>query len=209
MEKMLVTKALKELTLLDSKINKLIQSDKFITFAKTVDKNINTSVSKAQFESQAKSTYQSVEDLIKRRASIKAGLIHSNAITEITICGQNMTVAGAIDLKNIISLRKDMLSRMKEQFAAAKTKKDFANKDMEKHIQSIAMTAFGVKNVADIPKDEYAKMAEPYRFNNQVSLIDPLNIEEKIKKEEKFIEEFTSKIDLVLSISNCKTEIEI
>ena len=92
-EKMLVTQALNELKTISNRIDRAIRNAKFITASKTVDKNAAPGVSKETFKTDAIASMQSIRDLIDRREKIKAGIIASNAVTEVEIAGEKMTVA--------------------------------------------------------------------------------------------------------------------
>lgn len=47
------------------------------------------------------------------------------------------------------------------------------------------------------------------RKSNEVSLVNPLDLETKIEELEAYIEEFTATVDAKLQISNCTTKIVI
>ena len=71
MEKMLVTKGLNELKLLDSRIHRKIHEGEFVGAAKVSAVNINGKTTKEAFKNNAKADYQSIMDLISRRNKIK------------------------------------------------------------------------------------------------------------------------------------------
>ena len=80
-QKMTVHKALCELKTMDSRIQKAIDSSPYVVVNKHSSKKIN-GVSIDEFCRQAKSAYQSVNDLINRRNAIKRAVVLSNATTK-------------------------------------------------------------------------------------------------------------------------------
>ena len=115
-----ITEALNELKLYDSKINKAITNAKLAGAAKKSADKIGV-VTKDEFKEKAKSSYQSIVDLIENRNALKSAIVKSNAVTEVEIAGKKMTVAEAIERKNSISYDEDFLNIMKVQYVSAST----------------------------------------------------------------------------------------
>lgn len=205
-EKMLVTQALNELKLLDSRIEREINNTGFVTTAKTADKKVTPSVTKEEYIASATAGYQSIMDLIQRRAKIKAAVVASNAVTKVTINDEEMTVAEAIEFKTSISYEIKLLRTLKTQYDRAKSVEVSQNQALEDRIDKYIETMLGKD--AKGKKDDYSEMITPIRTANEYSLIDPLKIEEKIAALENRIEGFRSKVDAVLQVSNCVTIIE-
>ena len=206
MEKLLITQALNELKLLDSRILSEICKSKFVASAKTVEKNITPYCTKESFIEKAKSSYDSINALIERKARIKAAVIASNATTKVEINGATMTVAEALELKNSITYKEDMLSDMKAQLASAKNDMEKKNLELERKIDNILETM--VSKDAKTKKDDFNEITDPMITNGEYSLVDPLKIEEVIEKLDNEISGFKSNVDSVLQISNCITSIE-
>lgn len=206
MEKMLVTQALNELKLLDSRISKEIKQARFVAAAKTVEKKISPSVTKDEFIEQAKSSYQSIKDLIARRAIIKAAVVASNAVTKVTIAGVEMTVADAIERKTSIDYEIGLLTAMKNQFEQERSKVNMQNTLMEDKIDKNIEIMLGKDGKT---KDEdLDSMMKLFRSANQWSLVDPLDIEKLINELTDQVNGFSSEVDSALQISNCITWIE-
>ncbi len=206
-EKMLVTKALNELNLLDARINRAINDAGFVAAAKTTEKKVAPGVTKEDYITAAQASYQSVLDLVTRRSKIKAAIVASNAVTMVEVNGESMTVSSAIELKSSIEYEIKLLRQMRKQFDAAKDSANRANLLLEDRIDSYIETMLGKE--AKAKKEDYTEMIEPIRVANEYSLVDPINIEDKIKMLHERIEGFTSEVDSVLQISNCTTWIEI
>ena len=209
MEKMLVTEALNELKTLDARIARATMDCVFICGSKKADKNAVPGVLKEEFCKNATSNYQSVKDLIKRREVIKAAVIASNAITEVEIAGEKMTVAKAIDTKTSMTYYRELLHKMEEQYSNALTIVESSNRRVETSIDQMILAAYGKEGKDKISKDTYDAIAIPYKEANEVELVDPLKLKDEIDKLKNYIESFNSTVDSKLQISNCMTYIEI
>lgn len=206
MERMLVTQALNELKLLDSRILKEVKQARFVAAAKTAEKKISPSITKDEFIEQAKSSYQSIKDLIARRATIKAAVVASNAVTKVTIAGVEMTVADAIERKTSIDYEIGLLTAMKNQFEQERSKVNMQNTLMEDKIDKNIEIMLGKDGKT---KDEdLDSMMKLFRSANQWSLVDPLDIEKLINELTDQVNGFSSEVDSALQISNCITWIE-
>ena len=73
MRKMVVTQALNELKLYDSKISKAIGNSTFVGSAVKSSDMIN-GITKDEFQKRATSSFESVTDLIKNRNALKAAI---------------------------------------------------------------------------------------------------------------------------------------
>lgn len=208
MEKMLVTQALNELKTLDARISRAIRNAAFIASAKTSDTKVSIGTTKENFIKEAKASYASVEDLIKRRETIKSAVIESNAKTMIDICGEEISVAKAIDMKDSIIYKKQLLAQMVNQRDKAKSNMVSQNITMESKIDQLVSTAFGKESKQNIKPEDYDSIAVPYRTSNEYSLVDPLELDKKIEELERYIEDFEANIDSKLQVSNCITYIE-
>ena len=208
-EKMLVTVALNELKTLDSRINKAINQAAFVEASKISEKNAKVGKTKVDFSQEAKAALDSINDLIARREKIKAAVIASNAVTEVEIAGQKMTVAKAIDTKESIGYKSLLLEVLKDQFYSARMKVNKQNEIMNDKIDKLIETAYGKEGKDKISEADYDAIATPYKKANEFDLVDPIGAEAKIKELDEYIEKFNSTVDSVLQISNCVTYIEI
>lgn len=206
---MLVTEALNELKTLGNRINRALDGAEFVIATKTSDKNARPGMTKEEFCDKAKASKDSVFALIKRRELIKSAIIASNAITEVEIAGQKMTVAKAIDTKDSITYYKLLLNQMKRQYIDEVAKVNISNKAVEDNVDKLILAAYGKEGKEKISEKDYESIAIPYRTANEASLVDPLNLKAEIDKLEDYIDSFTSNVDAQLQISNCVTFIEI
>lgn len=207
MEKMLVTQALNELKLLDDRINKAINDATLVIAAKRSEKKVNPNLTKEEFEIRAKAGYQSVLDLIERRKKIKAAVVTSNAVTKVTVHGEEMTVAEAIERKSTIDYEVSLLRQMQSQWGVQNREMNMQNIRMEERIDKYIETFVG-KDTSKAKDNELEAMIKPMRESGEYALVDPLSIEKKIADLDDYIKGFRSEVDAVLQISNCNTYIE-
>jgi hypothetical protein len=211
MEKMTVTRALAELKLLDSRINKEITySSAFVDVSqkKTEDGNkaLKSGMNKQEFEKRAESNYKSINDLIKRRNEIKSAILKSNAETKVKIGKNDYTVVEAIDQKGAINYKKSLLNSMKSQLSIMLSEIERAKGKVESQVETMLTQNLGGNEKTN--ENDYDIIAKPFIEANELKLIDPLKLQEKIDVLDKEIDEFESEVDFVLSESNSRTEIE-
>ncbi len=104
MEKMTIHRALSELKLIDARITKQI-SEIEPTGIFQKGKLINGYKTPEDFNTTAKSKMDSVNDLIKRKVTIKSAIVNSNSTTKVNVGGTEMSVADAITFKGVIAFR--------------------------------------------------------------------------------------------------------
>lgn len=201
--KMSITEALVELKTLDARINKSI-AIRWCGVVKCKDEKDPKTLEIAE---SIKAKYQSVTDLIEERAKIKSAIVKSNAVTEVTVAGETMTVAEAIERKSSIDYEKDLLSEMQTHLIGCMSEVGNENRKVATRFDAILEKLVGSdrNNISE----EHKAIAETYRQANEVMLLDPLNLESKIEALEKKITDFESNIDVALSMSNATTFIYI
>lgn len=209
MEKMLVTQGLNELNMIHKRIAKALNESSFVSSSKISEKNVNPGVTKEVFSEKAKASFDKISDLINRRELIKAAIVKSNAETEVEIAGQKMSVAKAIDTKDSIEYKKELLAVMMRQYAEAQSRVNVKNAEMEKKIDRMIEAALGKDSKDKVDENMYNAISKPIKAADEFDLVDPINIKEKIDELTKFIEEFESEVDAKLQVSNCITYIEI
>ena len=209
MEKMLVTQALNELNTLSARISRAINQAGFVVASKKSEKNALPGITKEQFSTDARASKQSIEDLIKRREAIKAAIIQSNAVTEVEIGGNKMTVAKAIDTKESIGYQKLLLDQMKAQYIKQMQVCNTQNANVDSKVDQLIMAAYGKDGKEKISENDFNAIAKPYKEANESELVDPIGIKAEIEKLERYIEDFESNVDAQLQISNCVTYIEV
>jgi len=208
MESMSITRALAQLKLLDSRISKEIGNAKFIGLYQNRNKVIQgTNHTKDEFEKLAKAEKQSIDDLIKRRMSIKSAILLSNAKTRVTIAGEKYYVVEAIERKNSIAYDKALLDTMRRQYQANINAIEVNNQKLAQQIENMVNTNLGADKASN--KSDFENIAKPFREENELKLSDVIGLEKEIDRLDKEIDEFLSEVDFVLSESNSKTTVEV
>lgn len=206
MEKVTIHRALSELKLIGSKIEKAIEG---ILPSGIVQANklVNGVYQKEDFEKDVKAKYQSVTDLIDRRNRIKSAVVKANGVTPVIVAGQTMTIADAINLKAVIGFKKQLIERLKKQHNGAKANLEKNNAQIEANALKLAEVALGKQGIK-IGDNDAQSVIEPYLKANKFDLVDPLGVEKVVEELEKKVGDFEAEVDAVLSEINAVTFIE-
>src|ERR1017187_8595914 len=100
-KKISITRALKELSLSDDKISRLsIESQIFIQKGTTRPEVLGKpGLTLDTAKEEAQSNFDKLQAAIQYRSSIKSAITLSNAVTMVTVAGETMAVAVAIEKK--------------------------------------------------------------------------------------------------------------
>ncbi|EAW35649.1 hypothetical protein [Lyngbya sp. PCC 8106] len=207
MTQMTVTDALAELTLLEKRIESAraaLDGKNLITVIE-IGKVPTGYKSRQDYTTQARAAVQKVDALIARRRTIKRAIVLSNASITVSVAGQEMTVAEAIEMKSFILYSEAVMNTM--LLVYNRTRKDFdvAQARVKERLDKLAMEVLG-KNAAS---EKYQSLADSFLAREGVELLDPIDLSADIEQRQTFVEEFQSTVDRVLSISNARTMIEI
>jgi len=201
-----VQRALVELKLLDDRINKKIGTTKFVGSAVGDKLTLITGETKDSFEKDVKANTDSIFGLINRRAILKSAITVSNATTPISIFGQTVSVATAIDRKNSIGYEVALLNKMRKDYAEEIKTIERNNAKMEDTLSKLTSD----RTSSEKSKiEEINQLQESYRKLNETKLYDVLGIVKEIENLSNNIAGFQSEVDLCLSESNNTTYIEI
>ena len=206
-QKMTIHRALSELKLIDARIEKAISAIE-PTGVTQKDKLVNQFYNKDDFEKNAKANLQSVNDLIERKNKIKSSIVKANGITQVEINGEKMTIADAINFKQVIDFKKKLIATLEQKHRNAKAVAEKNNKQVEDNALRLAEAALQKDNVKINDGDAVA-ITEPYLTKNQFHLVDPLKVDELVEKLQTEVNDFESEVDAVLSEINAVTVIEI
>lgn len=208
-ETMTVHKALAELKLLDSRIEKAIAEGVYCV----ANKHSNDKIGGVPLDDYIKimqGGYDKATDLINHRKAIKRAVVLSNAVTKVSVAGNEYTVAEAIEMKNHgVEFEKLLMNTMNIQYRNAQMQINQENgKDLEQRAEQYVTAIYGQKegktNTSDIEK-----VKADFLKSNQYELVDPLHVLEKIEDLEKKINDLMAEVDSALSVSNALTEITI
>ena len=207
--KMSVTRGLKELTLLDSRIKHAIQQLQIVDIKqkKYGDKVLTYNMDTSTFAEKARAKYTSVITLINRRQDIKSSIVTSNATTIIQVANREMSVASAIEFKKSISYKRELLGFLRNTRTKINMKIEESRAQIDQQVQKLVETNTGTDRKQN--KDDYDTIAKPFIEANELKLVDPIKVDEKIDTLELEINSFDADIDIVLTESNSRTEIDI
>lgn len=206
MEKLTIHRALSELKLIGARIDKQIDDIQPSGIAQK-GKLVNGVYQREVFESSAKERFQSATALIDRRNKIKSAIVAANGLTAVTIAGERMTIADAINLKAVIVYKRKLIDTLKRKHNSAKSQLELNNKKVEEnalHIASVALSKEGVK----IGDDDAGRVIGPFLEANRFELVDPIGVEKTLEEMEKKINDFEVEVDATLSEINAITMVE-
>lgn len=206
-KKITIHAALGEIKKLRQRAEKKIINSSFIGCKKnSSDELYRTNVNKETFEKNVQADYESICKLLKNADDIKSKIVLSNATTKISIGEETMTVAEAIERKSSIKFEEKLLSRMTTQYNDIIGTVNVYNENMEESLDQ-QVTNLGGKDGSD--KNKLSGYMEEYRKQNGWSVIDPIQLRNKIEELDEKIANFKNNVDVALSISNATTFIEI
>jgi tetrahydromethanopterin S-methyltransferase subunit B len=131
----------------------------------------------------------------------------SNALTKVRISGTEYAVIEAIERKNSIKYEQSFRDTMRAELAQCKQNMEQNRLTVDKNIQNMIEASLG--KVATPSKEDYEAIAGPYTKTHELKLLDPCKVEEKINDLDEKIEDFLKEVDICLTESNSRTEIEV
>lgn len=206
-ETLTLTKALVELKLLSKRIKKRLDTLEPVAVKKGTKFEASVK-SQAEFELDTKASWQALHDLMARRRKIKTALVMANASTNVEIAGEKMTIAEAIERKNMLDVEREIAHRTRYKLVAAQGKVDQHNLEVEGKLLKLLEATYA-KRESQLSKEGYDRIAKPFQESNEAKLVDPLNCEKTVQEMEERIEQFFAEVDVCLSIANARTEITI
>jgi hypothetical protein len=199
-----ITRSLVELKTLDGRIRRILENGIFMTY-KTKYKN--TRYTEEDFKQTATSDFQSANDLMARRDKIKNAIVLSNATTLVEIAGTKMTVSQAIEFKNTIAYKTEMLALLKKQRQMVIVEVDAHKQRVQTKVDDNVKIICGKDGKPDAAIIK--TVTDGIMAGDPIDVYDPLNLDKVIKQMETEIEDFRANVDFVLSESNATTLIEV
>ena len=193
-----LTRALTELKTLDKRIQKTISESQFCSVQGQLRKPETKALS-------AQSNYDKIRDLMSRRLALKSAIVTSNANTKIRVCGMDLTVAEAIELKSSIKNYKSLLNTMQTQYGYVSEYMERENSKVRSNLEN----SLGNNNSDNNNMDNVADYSKNYMKVHGLEIYDPLKLSEKVEDLGNFITEFEDEVDFVLSEKNATTTISI
>lgn len=206
MEKMSVQRGLMELKTLGDRIRKATNQTFMSLYVGDNGKPEGFN-SVQECEETIKAKYQSANDLIKRRNAIKAAIIKSNAVTLVTIGTETMTVAEAIDRKDSIVHEEALLQHLRNQYSQVVNTYNYAVQHLEQ--QTDKRLAEDKPSDRTLTDEEHNGIVKNVKKRYEPHLVDPLALRKEIDALTERITKFKLDVDVVLSESNAKTELEL
>lgn len=206
MEKMTIHRGLSELKLIDAKIEKQI-NDVLPSGIFQKGKLVEGYIAETDFATSAKSKFDSVNDLVTRKNSIKSAIVSANGVTQVKVGEKQMTIADAINFKSVIKFKKKLIETLKGKHRQAVGNLNKNNELVNANVQRILEATFGKENVK-VGKEDVEAVRKPYMEANEFHLFDPLKVDETVENLEKEVSEFEAEVDAVLSEINAVTFIE-
>lgn len=206
-----VSRALIELKRFESRINSAITAGMYGVVQRgqgSLAKIANSALTVAETEAAINASFQTVESLIANREAIKAAIVASNAVTEVTFRGRKMTVAAAIEMKSSVATRERFLLQVRHSLQVAKDRVTRDNAALDVETANMLNSMFG----ADKSKHdaEQVNMIRSTQEKSKESSVVSLKlIESKIANMESLILDIKSDIDFLLTESNSATMISV
>lgn len=207
--KLTLTRALQEIKLLDSKIDKQIRYLEPVALMKCkelVGKNVIGISSSDEFIKKFKSDLESIKDLRNNRDIIKKALMEANASTFIEIAGVKYTIVEAINKKANISVDTLLKSTLSSKYIKIFKEKEAANDNLQNKIDNM-LNAKSSSNKQE-SKDVLEATTKAMKTLEEVTIINE-EVVKLIETMDEDIETFLSEVDLCLSEINAKTEITV
>lgn len=160
-------------------------------------------------QKEIQSNYDKVEAQLKNRYSLDRAIKLSNANTKITVAGEEMTIAEAIEYEKSHKLELKVIAEFKTQLANVRHSIAIANEDVDERIQEQKIALLGNDKSANSDAKTLLKSITELEDNNRLEAIDPLDLEKKINDREARIQEFLMEINDVKNTSNATTTINV
>lgn len=212
--KLLITQALDERDLLVKKINSKIERIDFVDGKKrNEEKVIQQVVTKEEFCKKVKTSYQQIQDLIKRYQKIDEAIITSNANTYIETSFGTYSVAVALSMRNrlrelnAMDFETILRNKMEENYYEVLELKDLRNRRLEEDAEKMRLSILGKDG--KYKDDKPLSVVDAYISENTVELIDPLNVLDEIESLKDKHTTLLSELETKIKISNAITFIEI
>lgn len=212
--KLLITQALDERDLLVKKINSKIERIDFVDGKKrNEEKMIQQVVTKEEFCKKVKTSYQQIQDLIKRYQKIDEAIITSNANTYIETSFGTYSVAVALSMRNrlrelnAMDFETILRNKMEENYYEVLELKDLRNRRLEEDAEKMRLSILGKDG--KYKDDKPLSVVDAYISENTVELIDPLNVLDEIESLKDKHTTLLSELETKIKISNATTFIEI
>lgn len=215
-ERMLVCNALDERDFLRKKIISAINSTYFIACKRVKDDKVRTTgyTDPKTFENEAKSSYQSITDMIDRYTRLDTAITLANASTEIKLSDDTvMTRAAAISMRKALvgDISTDFTGRLiivlERQFASVSATANELNAKADRELEQYKDNMTSGDKAKELTP-AVTQTLESLVADNRADIIDPIGVEKEIKKLEDKYETLKKELDSAIKVSNATTFVE-
>lgn len=196
------------------KINSKIERIDFVDGKKrNEEKVIQQVITKEEFCKKVKTSYQQIQDLIKRYQKIDEAIITSNANTYIETSFGTYSVAVALSMRNrlrelnAMDFETILRNKMEDNYYEVLELKDLRNRRLEEDAEKMRLSILGKDG--KYKDDKPLSVVDAYISENTVELIDPLNVLDEIESLKDKHTTLLSELETKIKISNATTFIEI
>ncbi len=157
-------------------------------------------------EKTLRANYQGISALISNLTEYERVRAYTNATTKLKVGDNEMTISDAIKFKDTIAVKKDLLTKLKDEYSMATRTCTAENNRLESRLDKVYpistdATPEAIAAMQTVRESEKAKC--------ETILLDPIKIDEVIKSLENEIDEFESQIDSALSYINAVTTVTV
>lgn len=214
MEKMLVTQALDERDLLVKKINdKIVKLEPLDVIRNNAETGVESRMTREDFKATTESAYQQIIDLIDRFDRLDAAIVNSNANTTVIVGCKEMSVAGAIALRNRMTavgsskdFERSLINVLRRKLSDASATIKSENNNVTITANSMRMSILG--NDAKTKDDKPLAVVDAYVSENSMVMMDPLGVAGKIDDMTAGRDAILRELDTAIKVSNATTTIE-
>lgn len=215
-ERMLVCNALDERDFLRKKIISAINSTYFIACKRVKDDKVRTTgyTDPKTFENEAKSSYQSITDMIDRYTRLDTAITLANASTEIKLSDDTvMTRAAAISMRKALAgdtstdFTGRLISVLERQFASVSATANELNAKADRELEQYKDNMTSGDKAKELTP-AVTQTLESLVADNRADIIDPIGVEKEIKKLEDKYETLKKELDSAIKVSNATTFVE-
>lgn len=215
-ERMLVCNALDERDFLRKKIISAINSTYFIACKRVKDDKVRTTgyTDSKTFENEAKSSYQSITDMIDRYTRLDTAITLANASTEIKLSDDTvMTRAAAISMRKALvgdtstDFTGMLISVLERQFASVSATANELNAKADRELEQYKDNMTSGDKAKELTP-AVTQTLESLVADNRADIIDPIGVEKEIKKLEDKYETLKKELDSAIKVSNATTFVE-
>lgn len=209
--KMTLTEALRKIKSLDEQIAGFFNVERaMISYViGSREQTPYAGMNKADLEKRIQSDHDKLDALIQNRTSIKRALILANATIMVEVAGKEYTIAEALELKKLVSVKEVIRRTMQKQLANLEAKVASNTEDVNKHINNLAQAAAG-KEASDTDlKKASDQFIETVNGQYKITVVDPMKLREKIEALDKEILDIKNELDYRLSETNATNTLEV